>query len=216
MSLNCHREKLHLLPGQPGLWCVAELCKFQNWIEKNTNSLAGKTAPLSVLYLCIYLLACYRQSKAFLFYVLLMLGPVLRLFYILACKWSKYNSIWHLKRWFLFIQQITWHETYVGFIWSICPYSLRAERSVQHSSAMSLDQHQHPCLKVTPHENTNSGLCVGPREEGQGHFCLLKKTTKQMRINYVWCLATVCFAAYWCWVICGLCNKIWPVKTSQH
>lgn len=36
-----------------GLCFVTELCKFQDWIDRNTNHLAGKTVPIYAFHLSI-------------------------------------------------------------------------------------------------------------------------------------------------------------------
>lgn len=46
-------EKSGILPYQTELCCIADLCKSQKWMDKNTNSLADKIASIYVFHLCI-------------------------------------------------------------------------------------------------------------------------------------------------------------------
>lgn len=52
---NCSRETSGLLPWHTELHSVTELCKVQNWLERNTNLTAGKTTPIHVFHLLILL-----------------------------------------------------------------------------------------------------------------------------------------------------------------
>lgn len=56
-------EKAALLPCQIELCCAADLSEPQKWMNRNAYPLAGKTAPILLMYcvycvyLCIYLFA---------------------------------------------------------------------------------------------------------------------------------------------------------------
>lgn len=77
-------------PSSTWLYCVIGLCKYRDWIEKNTNLLAGKTACISAFRLCkpqtprfFYSLGFYFDHYFFLWHVSLnMMLFILLLFWV--------------------------------------------------------------------------------------------------------------------------------------
>lgn len=60
--LTCSSGKSDLLPFQTGLCCVADLCKYQDSMDTNTDPLAGKMHPFYMsIDLCI-LTICLEDS----------------------------------------------------------------------------------------------------------------------------------------------------------
>lgn len=57
MKKLANRRKIMSSPPLERTALVAELCISQNWMDKNSNPLTGKLAPIFVSHQCIYLFA---------------------------------------------------------------------------------------------------------------------------------------------------------------
>lgn len=76
---------------QTGLCGVTKLCRYQDWMDRNTSLLAGKTFPIHVFHLCMQLFTC---SPALMFFCAPSLFPIRCIVITCGHETFRYSAVW--------------------------------------------------------------------------------------------------------------------------